>query len=187
MIKEEPLSDHRRPSKRPRLSPLIIPSMSGSSPSDPITLDSPYYSPPTATSSVDSTYSFFPFSPSRSTTPIPSFETSPTLRTLDLLSPSPQPLILIPDKSWPSNMYVKHMVEGFLRMDALKKDNKGNYEDRFREVFKQDPPKRNTYHDQVRRWSSAPRSIASAALAAGTSKEGQWSSFAKLSPLKKGL
>jgi len=84
-------------------------------------------------------------------------------------------------------MYVKHMVEGFMRMDALKKAGKGNYEDRFREVFKQDPAKRNTYHDQARLWSSAPRSITSAALAAGTTEEGQWVRFSRLARMKKGL
>ena len=45
--------------------------MSGSLPSDPITLDSPYCSPPMATSSMDSTYSFFPSHPSLHTLSLP--------------------------------------------------------------------------------------------------------------------
>ena len=72
------------------------------------------------------------------------------------------------------------MVEGFMHMDALKKEGKGNFESRFRQVFEQDPPKRNTYHAQVRRWNCAPRAVASAALAAGITEEGEWSRFSKL-------
>ena len=72
------------------------------------------------------------------------------------------------------------MIEGFIHMDTLKKDGKGNFEWRFRQVFEQNPPKKNTYHDQVRLWNGAPRAVASAAFAAGITKEGEWSHFSKL-------
>ena len=67
-----------------------------------------------------------------------------------------------------------------MHMDALKKDGKGNFESRFCQVFEQDPPKQNTYHDQVRRWNGAQRAVASAALAAGITEEGEWGHFSKL-------
>jgi len=46
-------------------------------------------------------------------------------------------------------MYVEDMIKGFVRMDTLKRTRQGKFEERFQEVYGQDPPKSNTYHDQV--------------------------------------
>jgi len=84
-------------------------------------------------------------------------------------------------------MYVEDMVKGFVRMDALKKTSRGRFEERFQEVYGQDPPKANTYHDQVRKWNLAPSTTWNTALAAGRTHDGGWSRFAWSSPLKKTL
>jgi chitodextrinase len=84
-------------------------------------------------------------------------------------------------------MYVEDMVKGFVRMDALKKTSQGRFDERFQEVYGQDPPKANTYHDQVRKWNLAPSTTRNTALAAGRTRDGEWSRFARSSPLKKNL
>jgi len=84
-------------------------------------------------------------------------------------------------------MYVEDMVKGFMHMDVLKKANQGKFEARFKEVYQQDPPKVNTYHDQVRKWNLASPATRNMALAAGRTRDGEWSRFARLSPLKKKL
>jgi len=84
-------------------------------------------------------------------------------------------------------MYVEDMVKGFVRMDSLKRTRQGKFEERFQEVYGQDPPKANTYHDQVRKWNLATTATRDMALAAGRTRDGEWSNFARLSPLKKKL
>ena len=64
-------------------------------------------------------------------------------------------------------MYVKDMVKVFVHMDALKKTSRGRFEERFQEVYGQDPPKANMYHDQVQKWNLAPSPTQNTALAAG--------------------
>ena len=72
-------------------------------------------------------------------------------------------------------------------MDVLKRAKQGNFEAHFEEVYRQDPPKVNTYHDQVRKWNLASHATRNMALAAGRTRDGEWSRFARLSPLKKKL
>ncbi|KAF8801528.1 hypothetical protein BYT27DRAFT_7261857 [Phlegmacium glaucopus] len=197
-INQEPITNTIL-SKRPRLSPLIIPGPSaGSSINNPLRIsDSPSspLSPPSSstTTSALSTKSFFPLSAlsSRSTTPPilprptpPPAMSSPALKFADIASPITGPPPFMPGKPWPSNMYVIDMVYGFRQMDELKRLGNGKFDKRFCEVFKQDTPKTNTYHDQVRKWNSAPPALRDAALKAGRTSAGHWSLFSKAIPLK---
>jgi hypothetical protein len=135
--------------------------------------------PNSPTLSIDSPLPRSMFSSSSSTPPPLTQPLSPTL------SPLCGPPILISGKLWPGNMYVEDMVKGFMHMDVLKSANQGKFEARFEEVYRQDPPKVNTYHDQVRKWNLASQGTRNMALAAGRTQDGEWSRFARLSPLKK--
>lgn len=196
-IKQEPGTE-RPPSKRLKLSPLVIPTAPGGlSIHSPISIPSSPQSPPMTTTSTCSTASFFPFSalssasatpPATPPTPTSSIPLSPdTLATVSgVLSPLTGPPPQIPGSSlkWPANMYVVDMVHGFRKMHELLKDGGGTYQQRFLKVFEQNPPTSSTYHDQVKRWKDAPPKLRKAFLDAGHTSVGHWSRFAKGLPLK---
>ncbi|KAF8964866.1 hypothetical protein BDZ97DRAFT_1659645 [Flammula alnicola] len=189
---------------RPLLSPLRTPGLSpsGMTVSNPISiLDSPLVSPslsPWLGTPTDLGPSFRSLSAvsSRSINPISAIPVSatsmvttslPASGLYDIASPLTGPPPMIPGSAsvWPSNMYVIDMVYGFRKMDELLKANRANYDDRFDQVFGQQPPHPSTYHDQVKRWAIAPTAIREAALSAQRTGAGHWTRFAKLVPLKK--
>jgi len=170
------------PAKRPRLAPLSIPHRIEMS--SPISMSNSPSPGPTTTSSIESTHNLFLLSAHSSRSSTPPRSSGPSSSTLSPVHGHP---FSIPGKAWPANMYVKDMVKGFVRMDTLKKTRQGRFDERFREVYGQDPPKSNTYHDQVRKWNLASGATRDTVLAAGRTRDGEWSRFACLSPLKKKL
>jgi hypothetical protein len=82
-------------------------------------------------------------------------------------------------------MYTIDMVYGFRRMDQLLKGKKGNYASRFSQVFNQPLAAESTYYDQVQRWEIGSPALRKAALEAGRTSAGHWSTYAKQVPLKK--
>ncbi|KIM35586.1 hypothetical protein M413DRAFT_20720 [Hebeloma cylindrosporum] len=189
-IKQEPGAE-RRPFKRPRLSPHIIPVSLGSSIDGPISIPSSPISPhmpPTTTSpgfSLDPSFPSPALSSPSATPPTPSnsLPLSPaTFETVSgILSPITGPPPQLPGSSlkWPANMYAVDMVHGFRKMDELLKNGGGTYQQRFMHVFGQSPPGTSTYHDQLKRWKDATPSLREAFIKAGRTSAGQWSRFSK--------
>ena len=90
----------------------------------------------------------------------------------------------VEEKQWPASMYVVDMVNGFKKMDQLRRDGGKNFETRFEITFNRKAPRSSTYYDQVRRWKNASEEIRQAALSAGRTEKGQWARFAQLVRLK---
>jgi hypothetical protein len=84
-------------------------------------------------------------------------------------------------------MYTVDMVYGFCQMDQLLKAKEGNYVSRFSQVFNQPPAAESTYYDQVQleQWEIGSPALRKAALEAGRTSAGHWSTYAKQVPLKK--
>jgi hypothetical protein len=144
-----------RPHQHPRLMIDTALSSVGSSPSHPLTLDSPTSPPPSALSLASVSHS----SASEPPTPV-----------LDYI-----PMSAIRPAKWPEGMFTVDVVNGFLQM-ASEDLAKMNWEARFVHVFKK-PYKSATYDDNFRRWKNASEDLRRQSLAAGRTEKGLWSTF----------
>ncbi|KAJ7908433.1 hypothetical protein B0H13DRAFT_2497087 [Mycena leptocephala] len=154
-VEDEDSPGPPRPHQRPRLMIDTALSSAGSSPSRPLTLDSPTSPPPSALSLASVSHS----SASEPPTPV-----------LDYI-----PTSAIRPAKWPEGMFTVDVVNGFLQM-ASEDLAKMNREARFVHVFKK-PYKSATYDDNFRRWKNASEDLRRQSLAAGRTEKGLWSAF----------
>ncbi|KDQ59116.1 hypothetical protein JAAARDRAFT_57078 [Jaapia argillacea MUCL 33604] len=77
---------------------------------------------------------------------------------------------------WPRDFYVRDVVDGFERIDNAVKQRESTVQEKFLECFGVEWAHR-TYYEHRSRWRKAPLASQTAALEAGYSQEGLWSTF----------